>query len=456
MSPDPYPGFEPLIVTAVATVSAALFACADTALTSLGEARLSALAIEAGPRFRGALERLEQHRHRIQSRYLAGRVVSVTAVVASYTLWIARLAAPIETTVLWSLAGLVVLTALLEGAASAGRRAADTVVPFAARYLYPLELLVSPLALLSFALGRLVRPWRKQAADRRIMETEVEIMVDRGEASGVIDRGNAEMIRKVLEFPELAARDAMIPRKQVVAIKIDTPLDEVVDVVTKSGHSRYPVYREGTDDVFGLLYAKDLFRVLQPLWITSDDAPISNDTPSRRVARLLDIVHEPVKIVPESRPLSELLREMRQDRQHMAIVVDEFGGTSGIVTLEDVIEEIVGDIRDEHDDDKAPIVALPDGRLLVDAAVLICDLSAYLGWNLDPEDEYDSLGGMITDKLGHVPAIGATMRAHGVELIVRDADEKHITKVEIVPIATLAPAAPDPNDTSETEALKVG
>jgi CBS domain containing-hemolysin-like protein len=442
-------------------------------LTSLTDARLGALLSEAAPALQRRLERLQSDRSRIQARYLAGRVASIAVVVGGYSLWLQALRAPFETAALWGGLGLVVLTAILEGAATAGRRAADWVVPVAARYLYPLELLVWPLALVSHALGRVIRPWGRRQIDPRVAEAEVELMVDQGAASGVLDRGNAEMIRKVLEFPELVARDAMIPRKQVVAIRLDTPLEEVVEIVTSAGHSRYPVYREGIDDVFGLLYAKDLFRVLKPMWQAESgptpsvrrdsdgdghaesDPPVSSDTPSRRIERLRDIVREPAKIVTESRPLSELLREMRQDRQHMAIVVDEYGGTSGIVTLEDVIEEIVGDIRDEHDEDNAPIVALPDGRLLVDAAVLICDLSSYLGWNLDPDDEYDSLAGMITDKLGDVPAVGARLRAHGVELIVRDADEKHVTKVEIVPMATLAPAAPpSPDDTGE--ALKVG
>ncbi len=448
---------EPLLAAGVATLAAALFTCADTALTSIGDARLAALAIEAPARFHASLGRVQSGRQLTQSRYLAARVLTLAVAVGALTVALSRLAAGLEAAALWGFGALVGLTAVMEGAATAGRRAADWVVPVAARYLYPLELLFAPLALSSYAVGQIFRPWRRPANDRRITETEVELMVDQGEASGVLDRGNAEMIRKVLEFPELTARDAMIPRKQVVAIKLDTPLEQVVDTVTQSGHSRYPVYREDIGDVFGLLYAKDLFRVIGPMWSTlDDDGPISNDTPSRRIARLRDIVHEPAKIVSESRPLSELLREMRQDRQHMAIVVDEFGGTSGIVTLEDVIEEIVGDIRDEHDDEAAPIVALPDGRLLVDAAVLIRDLSSYLGWNLDPDDNYESLGGMITDKLGKVPAPGTSLRAHGVELIVRDADDKHVAKVEIVPIATLAPAAPDPNDTGETNALKVG
>lgn len=410
-----------------------LFTCADTALTSLSDARLAASVIEAGDRFQAALTRVKEHRQAVQARYLVGRVLSVVTVVSTVGFVLERSPLPVETHYLWGGLAVLLLTSLLQTAATAGRRIADWVVPRSALYLFPLELLLAPLALVTSALARLVGPSTRHRQDPRITETEVEIMVDEGAASGLIDHGNAEMIRKVLEFPDLTARDAMIPRKQVVAISIDMPLDEIAALVTKSGHSRYPVYREDIDDVFGLLYAKDLFRVLPPS-AHDETSPVSTTAPTRRVTRVLDIVREPVKIVPESRPLSELLRDMRQSRQHLAIVVDEFGGTSGVVTLEDVIEEIVGDIRDEHDADKGGVIALPEGRLLVDAEVLICDLTAQLGRDLDPDDEYDSIGGMITNKLGNVPTVGTTIRVSGFELVVRDADEKHVTKVEIVPL----------------------
>jgi CBS domain containing-hemolysin-like protein len=241
----------------------------------------------------------------------------------------------------------------------------------------------------------------------------------------------------VLEFTELSARDAMVPRTKVIGIRLGTSLSEILKTVTESGHSRYPVYREDMDDVFGLLYAKDLFRVMKNTWRPppnedGSDPPPPEAVPSHSESRLLDIVREPVKFVSESQPLSTLLREMRQDREHIAVVVDEFGGTSGIVTLEDVLEEIVGDIQDEHDYEEAPIVDLGQGRLICEATVLVSELSAYLGRDLDPEERYDSLGGMLTDKLGRVPEIGTSMVAYGMRFIVLESDEKHIVKVEIV------------------------
>jgi CBS domain containing-hemolysin-like protein len=270
-------------------------------------------------------------------------------------------------------------------------------------------------------------------SDPKITEAEVEIIVEQGEADGTIEHKDAELMRNVLDFSDLVARDAMIPRKKVIGIKSDTPLDEVLLTVTESGHSRYPVYRHDLDDIFGLLYAKDLFRIVRRSWRPppangAEDA----ERPSQRSARMLDIVREPVKFVSESQPLPALLQQMRQDRQHIAVVVDEYGGTSGVVTLEDVLEEIVGDIQDEYDHEEVPIVDLGQGRLIANASVLVSELSAYLGQELDPDERYDSLAGMLTEKIGSVPPEGTTVIMFGMRFIIRESDEKHIETVEIV------------------------
>jgi CBS domain containing-hemolysin-like protein len=240
----------------------------------------------------------------------------------------------------------------------------------------------------------------------------------------------------------------MVPRTKVTALKLGTSIEKVVQIITETGHSRYPVYRDEVDDVFGLLYAKDIFQLLKSSWrppSAEDNGEATSDTPSRREARLMPIVHEPIKIVSESQPLSRVLHEMRRDRQHMAVVVDEFGSFSGIVTLEDVIEEIVGDIQDEHDTEEAPIVEVAPGRLMADAAVCLSDLSAYLGYELDPEGHYDSLGGMLTDRVGSVPTVGTSIPAFGMRFIVRESDAKHIAKVEIVRATNMRADASGPH-----------
>ena len=312
----------------------------------------------------------------------------------------------------------------------AGRRGADSLVPILLLVLRPLELLLAPLALFTQLVGRFATPfWRPNP---RVTEAEVEIMVDHGEQSGVLEEEHAELLRNVLEFEDLCARDAMIPRSRVTAIKVDTPIAAVLRTITETGHSRYPVYREEIDDVFGLIYAKDLFRVVGDSWRPPpvDGEPLARSV--SRATRLLDIVRQPIRVVSESQPLSVILKEMRQQREHLAIVVDEFGGFAGIVTLEDILEEIVGDIRDESDALDAPIVETIEGLLDVDASILVQELSAYLGVTLDPNEQHDTLGGLLVDTLGQVPTRGTTVTLEGVRFVVRESDEKHIVRVQIV------------------------
>jgi len=428
-----------LAAVAIALVGA-LFAGADAALTSLSPARLGALAKETDePRRRKALERLAERRNVLLARYLVGRVLALSGAVALFTAWLIGWSArPLHKAVAAVVAFLVV-SALTQCTAMAGRSGADWLALVAARFLRPFDLLLAPVAAITRVGGRLLsRPSLRPPPDARITETEVEMMVNQGERSGLLEHENAEMIRKVLEFSELTARDAMVPRTRVVSIDVDTPLDEVLQLITETGHSRYPVYREQVDEVFGLLYAKDLFRALRSCWRPAgpdrDPASANDAARAEPPSSLRAAVRTPINFVSESQPLSALLIEMRQKREHLAVVVNEFGEMSGIVTLEDVLEEIVGDIQDESDpEEAAPIADLGDGRLLADAAVLLCDLSAYLGTDIDPDGQYDSLGGMITDKLGQVPPVGTTLEAFGLSFTVREADEKRVRKVEIVP-----------------------
>jgi CBS domain containing-hemolysin-like protein len=173
-----------------------------------------------------------------------------------------------------------------------------------------------------------------------VTEAEVEALVDEGERAGIFAGEPAEMIRNVLEFSERTAKDAMIPRNKVEAIQVTTPIHEVLRLVAESGHSRYPVYKDQIDNVVGLLYTKDLYKAVHPG---------DGGGEPRLAAKRLDDLLRPANFVAESQPLATLLRGMRSRRQHLAVVVDEFGSVSGIVTLEDVLEQIVGEIHDEHE-----------------------------------------------------------------------------------------------------------
>jgi CBS domain containing-hemolysin-like protein len=299
----------------------------------------------------------------------------------------------------------------------------ERAAPFLLQMLRPIEILATPISApilwLSRLVGRLVgsEPTRSPG----VTESEVEMIVTEGELNGSLGHEQSEMIRNVLEFGDITAEDVMIPRTQVTSFAVDTPLEEVLRRINESGHSRYPVHSGSVDNVIGLAYAKDLLRHVS-------DGVLDGRT-------LEGLVRTPVAFVPESQSGNSVLKDMRAGRHHMAIVIDEFGGMSGLLTLEDLLEKIVGDIRDEHDVEEPPIVDQGNGRLSVDASVSVSDLSRYLGTDLPTDGDYHSLGGFITAQLGRVPEIGARLTAFGLDFEVREADDRRVSKVEITRLA---------------------
>lgn len=295
----------------------------------------------------------------------------------------------------------------------------DRLLPALIQLAYPLGLLAAPVADPLTLLGGVVRRGgSSEMPPPMVTETEVEILVTEGEQSGAIDHDRSEMIRNVLEFGDTQASDLMVPRTQVSAIKVTTPGVEVFELVKETEHSRYPVYRDRIDNVIGILHVKDLF-----LHAGAD--------PNREVD-LESLLRRPV-FVPATQLGSSVLREMRAGRHHMAIVIDEYGGMAGLLTLEDLLEEIVGDIQDEHDDEEPPIVSLPNGHLVVDASVPIAELNRHAGFELPDDGDYTSLGGFIVEMMGRVPEPGAVLDRMGHRFLVKTADERHVTKVEIMP-----------------------
>src|SRR5690606_2289902 len=226
----------------------------------------------------------------------------------------------------------------------------------------------------------------------------------------------SEMIRNVLEFGEIEAGELMVPRTQVTAIEVGTPAEELLRLVAQSEHSRYPVYREKIDNIIGILHLKDVFLFMS----RSSSSELVVEQLLRKAA-----------FVPETQSASVVLQEMRAGRHHMSIVIDEYGGMSGIVTLEDLLEEIVGDIRDEYDDEDPPIVTLKNGNILVDASVPISELEREVGIELPDNGEYNSVGGFVVDELGCVPEPGTAFVHDGFRFTVKTADDRRVSKIEI-------------------------
>ncbi len=395
-----------------------MFAAADAAVSAIPPARRAALGAAAEPWVRAALERYERDGAAIQSRWLTLRVLGIatsavlmaTAVPDSLGRW--RLA----------VAGLGALLAYgipAEVGIQVCERTPEAAAPWLLRLLRPLEWAVAPIAAPITSLGRAVARSVPQPPRVAVTETEMEHLANEGEKDGSLEHDQSEMIRNVLDFGDLTAGSVMIPRAQVGMFELKTPIERVLKEVNLQGHSRYPVYDGDADNVVGMLHVKDLIShaAIQEL----------------KDLALADVIRRPVVFVPARQSASSVLKDMRAGRrQHIVMVIDEFGGVSGIVTLEDLVEEIVGDIRDEIDRDEAPIVDLGDGRLLVDASVSLTDLSRYLGTDLPEDGAYQSLGGLLLALNGSVPAAGDRLEQSGLEFVVREADARHVKKVEIL------------------------
>ena len=409
----------------------ALLAAVSAGLRTLGEAGLQAL-LEADGRNAKVAERVLRDPDAVQSRLLMGRVLCVALVGAfvaysllrSYGVWVALLGVV-------GIAMAYATAATIAGAVVSQRSGQATLRLW--KWLRPLELLLTPLAAPLSWLSELVQkvvPAVQLQDPGRLAELTVEHVIEQGEETGTIAEEHARMLRSVLEFKNTVAREIMVSRTQVVAFDIETSIDEVLASIIESGHSRYPVYRGQIDQVEGILNAKDLFQVLR-------------GTPDAADILLVDVLRKPVFFATESQKIGVLLREMQRRRSHLAVVVDEFGGAAGIVTLEDIVEEIVGEIQDEHDEEAPLVYERAPGHYFVDTSISVYDLEDHLGEPIcEDKGDFDSLGGMLVHLVGQVPMIGETLVAGPYRVVILDADERHVRRVEMLRASTEEPDEP--------------
>lgn len=398
----------------------ALFAGLDAALAQLGTVRLEALRDAGGPEASVAA-RAHRDLAVIQARLLTGRIVCLALVVTSVSR-ITGLDGSLGS--IASVAGASLLYAVLaETAITVARARAGRWALVALRRARPLELLLAPLALPLVAVSRwlggaLPRP-EPTPQEARVAELTVEHLIDESAASGSITRDRARLLRSALEFENTLAREVMVPRTHMVALDVTMPIDALLDRALAEGHSRYPVYRGTLDHIEGILHVKDLIRLVRGR-ISTEGLTVG------------PLLRRPY-VVAETQKIGTLLREMQQRRLHLAIVVDEFGGTSGIVTLEDVLEELVGEIRDEHDEEEAPVREIAPGQWAVDAGVSVHDVSEAIGAPLveAASGSYHSIGGLVVSLAGYVPPVGERIQVGAFDVFVRDADERRVRRVEI-------------------------
>jgi len=251
----------------------------------------------------------------------------------------------------------------------------------------------------------------------RVTAEELMILVERGGEQGVIEAEEQQMIGAVLELGEQRVHEVMVPRIDIKALPSTAMMDEIIDTIVSEGHSRIPIYSESIDNILGILYAKDLIPYLA-----------RGEQPDIR-----SILRTPL-FVPESISVYDLLHNFQRGKVHIAIVLDEYGGTAGLVTIEDLIEEIVGEIQDEYDVEEPMIVSLSDDEARVDGRASVDDMSEHFGVELDSDDkeQYDTVGGLVYHEIGGVPNVGDTVEVHGLTLTVESTDGRRVGKVLVV------------------------
>ena len=243
---------------------------------------------------------------------------------------------------------------------------------------------------------------------------EINDLMDEGQAKGLITDEESEMVHGVLELKETTASSIMIPRTDLTSASIDSTLGELIRLITNCGHTRIPIFRESIDEIIGILHAKDLLK----LFGSSPDTKITPD------------ILRKTFFIPGSQKISSLLRDFKTKKNHMAVVTDEYGGTAGIITIEDILEEIVGEIMDEHDHEELLINIIDDSTVLVDARLEAEEIEDFFNIEL-PEGDYESVGGFIINILGRIPKTGEELTYKNLKITVKSADERRIDKALI-------------------------
>ena len=244
------------------------------------------------------------------------------------------------------------------------------------------------------------------------LEREIQEIIDVGEERGLISRREGELIESIFEFKDTLVREVMVPRLEIVGLELHTPLDRIISLVLEQGHSRLPVFEVGIDHINGILLAKDLLE----FWQTPEE--------TWDLGRVL----RPAYFIPESKKISDLLRDLVERKTQIAIVIDEYGGTAGLITLEDILEEIVGEIYDEYDRMEPRLVPEDDGAVLVDARLDVEELMDHFGLPR-PEGKFESVGGLLIHLLGRVPQVNDRVMVENLELTVLAADERRAKQV---------------------------
>lgn len=413
-------------------VASAFFSGSETALTRITPNRAATL-LATEPSKYGILKLWIDTRKRILAGLLVGNnLVNILCSILAYQVATRFLPRYAEALSVFGLTLVILVFAEVTPKSLALHKAERIAVPIL-RVVWLVDKLLFPL---SYPLSRIPGWIFGQAGEGHdeppVTEDEIEFQIRRGIDQSVFEeQEQGQLLMSAVEFSDIMVKEVMIPRTDIFGLEKGTPLDEAVELIIEQGHSRIPVYEENLDQIVGLLYAKDLLRFVQR----------PGGDPRAPIATM---VRGAPKFVPETQKVHALLGDMRREGQHMAMVVDEFGGTSGLVTLEDIIEELVGEIRDEFDPEEALIRPVGEDRWQVDARLSLSDFRDETGIELPDSGDYESVGGFVVAQHGRIPRRGKVVVAPGVELAVVDSDARHVKRLEARRVPVSEPPDPEP------------
>jgi CBS domain containing-hemolysin-like protein len=392
------------LLTAAATLVllAGVFSAADAALSSYSRARAEELVSEGRAGAKQLVTILDDAPRYLNTALLLRLLCEIAAIVL-----VTQLVRDVWDGAFWQAAAtsigvMLVVSFVVIGVAprTLGRQHDERVALLTAPPLVAITSILGPIPRLLILVGNAITPGRGFSEGPFSTETELRELVDLAEASAVIESGERRMIHSVFELGDTSAREVMVPRNDVVYIERHKNLRQTMSLFLRSGFSRVPVIGENLDEVLGFAYLKDLVRR-------------DFEAPDVEFTQRVEGVMRPAIFVPDSKPVDALLSEMQAMRQHIAVVVDEYGGTAGLITIEDLLEEIVGEITDEYDEEEIEVEQLEGGATRVSSRYPIDDLDELFGFDVEEED-VDSVGGLMAKHLGRVPIPGSWVEAHGL------------------------------------------
>jgi putative hemolysin len=399
-----------VLVLIVSAVALAAFAAAETALERANRARIQALGAKGDPRAQQIAESAERIAKALDP-LTTGRILFAASLVLSFA-YLGVRAYGVGPGIVGMGGVGVVAAALVQMTVGlvAARQPEVSALQLSQFIRWSSFVFGGPSFVLSLPARFIARTIRAVAPE----PDDLLALVEREEAAGGVEEEERRMIRGIIALEDKTAREIMVPRIDMAAANIDDSVDDVAAIIIDRGFSRVPIYRESIDDIVGIVYAKDLLR------------SVANGGRERRLSELL---RDPV-FIPESKRLDQLLTEMRASRTHMAIVVDEYGGTAGLVTIEDLLEEIVGDIEDEYDTARVPMEVISENEVVLDAGAATSTLRDVFGVDVESED-FDTVGGLVIHELGRLPLVGDETSVDGLTLRVLSMSGRRIRRLRV-------------------------